>query len=1123
MVYNNVENFTGVSKQNIDWSRVDTLIQRHKNKPNFWGLLCIWDPVLLEIRRWIRKLDKTKDSYSIRVEHVRDSAIKLLDQRQIVALSQYKPFEIMRPWAKALIRGHSVAESLCVAYNIQQQSVTGPKNILLNAGNIHKQEKPQEEPQQQDVVISHIEYEPYSDAITMKRSLDDDVFVGHNTTFEREPKRFEDRYEEQMCYVHSKASIDRTKFPYIFSIPYNKDGKMHWVGFADWRVALKALQQVSKNEGICEITSAERPVKMCFDLETYHDTIIEDGFIRFWSTLIQTDSKLTHVKPVVAANHRWVMKNDVNQFKQSYHVIVPEVWFRSFQDQKNWVSNLLKLNPQLSEFGLDTSIYRKDMSFRTINSTKFGSSEALLKPIHFEGLTKPNPKYEDYFISCCEPEDNLWVCETTKPKKAKQTTVDLQNPVGCYGITDKEEWTRVRREKGDTTCHVTDGYQCVSHDNQNHAIRKHFDLVESMCFSQKCTGFRRFALQCPTEKIERLATEYSDSIQINCNNHEYVSDNDFGDTRIIGIRAGCGLGKTEFAKRYIDSVGPEKSVLIITNRCSLHDNLLNRFGDSFESYQDADLSGFSFDVQRIVIQWESLHKLPRAKFDIVICDEVNSLLKQASSITNGTMMQDNWSTFETACKNAERLILMDADILHDESVPEFVRSVLQEPVVIHDFMRQALYRRVLFNVRDKPVPTILESLRRGEKVFVVSKSLVIAKQFERHLIENRIEYAAFHSDKSDKEKRRIYDINSVAEQVQCILITSTVTVGVDIQIPFDKCFVLYNHLQGPADREIKQMTLRVRNLRDETITVFARIGKPNADIPSIKEVYETLQRKGRALQCGRDRNETTGTWVESPLVMQLAVRERESLMSSPYNLCHHFLEYGFDCAMIYGENDQEQIELPTYDPEEECFAGINQSDAVENFELYQSKSKRRTASAEDKMRVKIGLIRTRLGLIEDITFKDYKALTKSNMRPLYQLYRLKKVVNGDESIANESTNIIDSVKLQTASIMMHLRTVTGLDNTQLISGVTFRIDHLSMDDEIVKDLKALLPLKKAKTVEGVISLAFKELFAYQTKVVDRVRYSKEERKNLPSGVEKYSMYAAQRPKCRTMKSIIDQF
>jgi Origin of replication binding protein len=132
----------------------------------------------------------------------------------------------------------------------------------------------------------------------------------------------------------------------------------------------------------------------------------------------------------------------------------------------------------------------------------------------------------------------------------------------------------------------------------------------------------------------------------------------------ISITAGMKSGKTYRAIQLIKA-SPQWSVLFITQRQAMASCMKNRCLDeklSFVMYRD--VTG-TIRERRVILEYESLFRL-QGVFDLVILDEWRSICETIQCVgTNKARLLDHWMKLKTLTVAAQKVLFMDADMLHD--------------------------------------------------------------------------------------------------------------------------------------------------------------------------------------------------------------------------------------------------------------------------------------------------------------------------------------------------------------------------------------------------------------------------------------------------------------------------
>jgi hypothetical protein len=388
------------------------------------------------------------------------------------------------------------------------------------------------------------------------------------------------------------------------------------------------------------------------------------------------------------------------------------------------------------------------------------------------------------------------------------------------------------------------------------------DLIRMMRYTGFTIGsLRHWAEECTTaDQVATLVKEYAarisyakelcywrfrpSRIQEVC--VRYLSealDEDGGDCRTLVIQSHLGTGKTVFIREMLQA-GDDRRVLLLSPRRSYTQSQIGALSDlGVVSYMDhpvGTLGGFD----RLIVQVESLHRIrgPYVRevepYDVVIMDESESVLAQLHSVaTQGANMIRNHEVLEWALRTAGRVVYADA-FLSDRTLG--VVNALQTEaekaqercLLVHNtyqpYARRAI--RLVGAETDKRTANlggfcerIMEALRAGRRIVVIWTSKRRGDWFvQTYLANSEFSYLFYSSRSSKEEQAGLQDVHTTWSQVQCLMMTTTITVGIsydpqDEALQFDEAF-LYGSSASALPRDIAQALLRVRALKAERLT-----------------------------------------------------------------------------------------------------------------------------------------------------------------------------------------------------------------------------------------------------------------------------------------------------------------
>ncbi len=235
--------------------------------------------------------------------------------------------------------------------------------------------------------------------------------------------------------------------------------------------------------------------------------------------------------------------------------------------------------------------------------------------------------------------------------------------------------------------------------------------------------------------------------------------------------------------------------------------------------------------KRLFISPESLHYIQDKTFDVIVIDEIESVLNSWTSSThsnkNGDFRAENWAIWKNLLRSAKKVIFLDAFIT-SKTLNHILQVDPEEKIIINCSENKNVSRDVLM-LSGKF--TYYDWLNRIEKDLKKNKRLYIFYPFKSGYkdypsmegLKKKFEMLgkkviAYHADNGKNTEKTLEDVNKHWLNYDVILTNSKITIGVSFdQEHFDKVYLgiaSYN-----LARDIIQSSYRCRNLKEQSITV----------------------------------------------------------------------------------------------------------------------------------------------------------------------------------------------------------------------------------------------------------------------------------------------------------------
>lgn len=283
--------------------------------------------------------------------------------------------------------------------------------------------------------------------------------------------------------------------------------------------------------------------------------------------------------------------------------------------------------------------------------------------------------------------------------------------------------------------------------------------------------------------------------------------------KVISISAPMGSGKTYQIEKFIEKNYKNKNILFITCRRGMARSLKGRL-EFYETYTD------QINQPRQLHQYESLHKVNRNFYDLIVIDEVRSMLNSAVCMeTNRHNITTNMETLQEICSYAEQVICADADLSIDGTVSEFYKNTFEASDIhhiVHTTGVEKLHHR--FAGEMKFVDMMQKDLKNGKKIMLccgsATKLKALALLAEDIVGESKV--GIYYAD--CPKQKEIEDVTKYWDSYQFIGFTSTITVSVDYQNPVDTVYI-FPDSRTCSPRDMNQMRARARNITSRTVVI----------------------------------------------------------------------------------------------------------------------------------------------------------------------------------------------------------------------------------------------------------------------------------------------------------------
>ena len=680
----------------------------------------------------------------------------------------------------------------------------------------------------------------------------------------------------------AKNELKKEKKKYNFKFFYNvnelKKIKTCSAGFDDINSFIKFIKPINNKYYIFEYIYQDAKCNPYFDYEYELDEIITETQIKKVLKNIINEVNKGFLKIFNITLHKHNIKiisshgmTSEKKFKVSFHITIINYHFNNNYECEYIANHLHNI-----DINFDMSVYSTDRLMRTVYSFKNWNEERQFLPIN-DGHELIELKNNDnilsilkeYLITNVRDESKLLEIPLNIKKETERIKYKKISNINFNSI-NRVEQTDIGRRIENIIRHKyhEDVYYNGMNKLDNDELYYSFNYSDrsKKCFTGNIhsrIGFYchidnmgNIALKCFSKKCDKSKfiianineTLFSTST-ININN-KYITDNQdvikmINDKKlkIDIIRSSMGTGKTELITEKYIKINNPKRILWLSVRQSYANSIESRLlksGLTFVNYQKEKKTFHNKD--RIIVQIESLKYLlnePLKPFDLIVMDEIESILSHFSSDTMNEKSEDIFNLLKILLSNnITKVIALDADV--GERTINYFRGINKKIKVINNKYTKDIIKINLTNNLDYFIDDIKQRLIKNEKICIIGLSTKILYSISGMLDEMKIKYIMHTRDSDDKIKKDITDVNELWKNYQCVLYSPTITVGIDHTITyFDAVYSIIIPNTAPP-RVYIQMLGRIRNLKDNNILTYYE--GANASINKYLYNYEEIKK-----------------------------------------------------------------------------------------------------------------------------------------------------------------------------------------------------------------------------------------------------------------------------------------
>ena len=566
----------------------------------------------------------------------------------------------------------------------------------------------------------------------------------------------------------------------------------------------KLLDLVSQGGSLYEVCQDE-PVRVYFDIDSKRDATLSDADVLHES--------MGTIKALLAEVGHPVKRKEMSILtactpdKISYHIIVPDVAFEDASTRKEFG----RLVRKACSAYIDPAPYTKNCLMRCPLSCKLGKTNTLMP------VTASLEALKDYVL------ERYLVHSRDECSTFTLAGPSPQPPLSRAGCAVHEVVQRLR-ENGDLTSQFRDfkssplpvyyfmtkeKRRCLSGSGETHT-RNNFIIycgpgstLVYRCFSPKCSGRDRILGSYQAKDVACLSdVTYNDA---RCRPFTMLSP---GGVQII--QSEMGTGKT-YQIRQLLLQHPDMTVLIVCFRVELGEYMCRYLEDAhFTFYRN--VSG-ELSQPRLICQVNSLHRIFNASYDILILDEVESIIEQFNGVC-ALRRRTCWLVLEKLIRDTEHVFALDAQVA--DRCLEVLKAIRSDTSLVRNTFQSRSNIQLTEMSNKIFFSHMIQAITAGNAIAVTSTSaslLVSLKSSLERLFPAK-SILLIWSQSTDEEKRMYAKDLS---HIDVFMYSATLQAGVSIDIVhFFKLFV-YVTSNGPSPQSLHQMLARIRHFHDNEI------------------------------------------------------------------------------------------------------------------------------------------------------------------------------------------------------------------------------------------------------------------------------------------------------------------
>ena len=523
----------------------------------------------------------------------------------------------------------------------------------------------------------------------------------------------------------------------------------------------------------------------------------------------------------------------------------------------------------------------------------------------------------------------------------------------------------------------------------------------------------------------------------------------------------------------------DKRVLLIGHRQSLIGEICNRIG--LHSYLD-DKNISDNEVikkkERYGVCLDSLWKVQKDQYDLIIIDEVEQVLAHFLSETIGSKRYKIYKIFSRLIKEAKRVIVLDSDISWvsfntlTSIIEENQQTEVNKSVHIHINQYKSENQLIrMYQYDGQIIEEIKKNILAGKRVYISANSKNRIKVLDKMLSELekseniRIPRLEITSENSKSKEVQQFILSVKTEILKYQVILSSPSLGTGIDITFENNSRKIDHVFGIYETQVNnhfdidQQLSRVRHPKEISVFVAPRIFNFETELGVVEQDVQNEFLKELSISNFQINQSPSKSELSSfiRLCVRLVSYSRHSMNRLRLNFIKFKEEQGYEIEWVDDDNSKSQKGKISYQDskkelQEEEISNIILAKPLNLYDYLRCKDRMNHLQLSISHKLKFQYKRTSLEFfyIEPVTGELIKQDFNGRFRN--EINRFKSVTNIEDLMTYKQNYSLDKErKLKTNSIkdykLSSLLLNEILRNTPIFNGTQFldKIEFCSGD------------------------------------------------------------------------------